>query len=181
MAFVIEDGSGKTDATSYTSVAEADAYHVDYGDPSTWSLLTASQKQSALMEGTRYVDLVYGDRWRGLKTDEDQALDWPRAFVTDANYKSWGDDVIPQAIKNAVSVLALKAQDEALIEDLEDSGKIKSKSVRVGPVEEEIEFAGGGQDPAQAKRFRLVDLIVRDFLTTPPGADGFKTAPLVRT
>lgn len=34
--FVVEDGTGKTDANSYASVATADQFHEDYGTPRSW-------------------------------------------------------------------------------------------------------------------------------------------------
>ena len=49
-AFIVETGSGATDANSYATVAFADDYHRSYGDPVAWRGATTDAKENALRE-----------------------------------------------------------------------------------------------------------------------------------
>ena len=103
MAFIVEDGTGLPNATSYASVAEFDAYWTDRGDTDLVALSTPV-KEVALILGTDWTDLKF--RWRGTKKEADpgileQALEWPREGVTDIHTLAILDeDSVPVQIKN---------------------------------------------------------------------------------
>lgn len=67
MTFVIETGAGTPNATSYASLAFADAYLTDRDreDENDWSGLADERKQEALVAGTTYLDLRWGSRIKG--------------------------------------------------------------------------------------------------------------------
>lgn len=85
--FVVEDGTSKSDANSYTTIAFADQYFENHDNPSDWTGSTQAEKEMALRNATQYLDRYYGGRWRGRKKDldENQALDWPRVSAYDDN------------------------------------------------------------------------------------------------
>jgi hypothetical protein len=134
MAFVVEDGSGKTDATSYVSEAEADTYFSEKGSATfntTWTALDSTGKQNLLTRATAYIERTYQGRWsEGRKKTKEQALDWPRdgAYYPDGWYVE--EDEIPQDIKDAVCEVAVRLNSDELDADL---GRITT-SERVGPV-----------------------------------------------
>ncbi len=104
MAFVVEDGTGLPNATSYVSTTEFDAYWTDRGN--TDAVAAASgDKQIALILATDWVDLKF--RWRGTIKEADpgiaeQALEWPREGVTDIHtLREVDSDSVPVKIKNA--------------------------------------------------------------------------------
>ncbi len=83
MALVLtkEDGSGKVDANSYADVAEGDAYHEAHLYGADWIGASAANKAVALVMATRLIDAHY--QFRGFKTHDPQALQWPREFARD--------------------------------------------------------------------------------------------------
>lgn len=72
MAFVVEDGTAKADATSYVTIAEADGYFADRG-MTGWTGADAV-KQSALIKATDYIEGRFGQRFIGSKKTTTQAL-----------------------------------------------------------------------------------------------------------
>ena len=51
MSLVVEDGTGKADAESYISVADADTYHSNRGN-TDWAALTTTEKEQLLRGAT---------------------------------------------------------------------------------------------------------------------------------
>ena len=109
-------------ANSYVTVVEADAYfdtrlHTDNWDA---EVSDSTNKVKALQQATRILDSYV--KWLGWKSDEDQALAWPRWGIChdgreyfecmdwvlrkDGIY-SVDADTIPQAVKDAQCELAL--------------------------------------------------------------------------
>lgn len=103
MALVIEDGSGKSNAQSYVSVADVEAYGVIYG------LSTTGLTEPMIMRAMRYLEGNYYERWIGLKRTEEQALSWPRAWATRRDGYTQSESAIPVEVKNAVCALAIRA------------------------------------------------------------------------
>lgn len=110
--FVAEDGTGKTDSTSYVTVANADTYHADHGAPAAWTAATTATKQAALMAATVYMD--YNFKWLGAICEDDQALGWPRDGVVDVEGREVLSDIVPQKVQDACSYLALQHLSTAL-------------------------------------------------------------------
>ena len=83
MAFVLikEDGTGKVDANSYADVAEGDAFHDAHLYAMDWTGAITGTKTAALVMATRLIDAHY--QFRGFKTHDTQALQWPREFARD--------------------------------------------------------------------------------------------------
>ena len=164
MALTPEDGSGLTDADSYDTLANVDAYLALYGAGAgaTWSALADAVKENHIRTATRYLDAQFGPaspgrRFKGVRTYQVQALAWPRARVKDADgyvVDSSGSDSIPQALKNTMAVLAEKSASEDLMPDQANPGSLSSKRVKVGSLEVEKGFVGGSR---LAKFYRLAE------------------------
>jgi hypothetical protein len=167
MAFVVETGAGLSNATSYISLAEAEDFVADYFATNTnWSGATDSVKQTALMQATQYLDLKYGQRWVERRTSDDQALDWPRAYVDDRNNYPVESDIIPVNIKRATVVMALEflAGVDPLADIAASQRDIKSKSTQLGPIRSTIEYVGSKKSD---KEYRRAHAYVREFLHSP--------------
>ena len=112
MAFIVEDGTGLANATSYASVAEFDAYWTDRGDDDI-VLCSTPEKEVALILGTDWVDLLH--RWVGRKKVADsqspeQALEWPREGAFDPHtIRAIDPDSVPVQVKNATIEAAAAA------------------------------------------------------------------------
>ena len=62
----------------------------------------------------------YFSKWQGIKRDDDQALDWPRENVVIFGTSSLvANSIIPNEIKNACCLLALRASTGELVSDKE--------------------------------------------------------------
>jgi len=81
MALTKEDGTGRSDANAYADVGEGDAYHEAHLYATNWTGADGAVKAAALVMATRLIDAYY--QFRGYKTHNAQALQWPREFARD--------------------------------------------------------------------------------------------------
>lgn len=163
MALIVEDGTGKVDAESYASVADADSYHTKFGSFTDWDAFTTAQKEVALRKATQYLDGEFRNRYLGRRTNDDQALEWPREFVVDSDDIDLDDDVIPQELIDATSRLALDAAtDSDLYPVLTTPGAVKRTRDKVGPLESEIEYQGSASQRKDYNAF--IERLIRRWL-----------------
>lgn len=156
MALEVEDGTGKANAESYISVADADTRRSNLGGDAGWTAASTAEKEAALRKSTEYMLQAYRDRWQGYRQVTEQALDWPRNSVVVDEFVVVDSDVVPAEVKNACADLALKAISESLAPDLERAVVRE----RVGPIETEYDRAS-----PQSKRFRAIDMMLAPYLT----------------
>jgi hypothetical protein len=76
LTLIKEDGTGRTDANSYATAAEADSYFEAHLYASAWTAATAATKAAALVMATRLVDSQY--QFYGYRAHDTQSLQWPR-------------------------------------------------------------------------------------------------------
>ena len=81
LTLIKEDGTGRTDANSYATAAEADSYFEAHLYASAWAAATAATKAAALVMATRLVDSQY--QFYGYRAHDTQALQWPRERCPD--------------------------------------------------------------------------------------------------
>jgi hypothetical protein len=166
MSLVVEDGSGKSDAQSYVSVADSATYAALIS--TLWGLgaTTTAMKENALQLATQYIDLKYGQLFTGQKkasTILTQALEWPRSYVYDAVGNLLSDSAIPTQIKIATIELACAIiAGDSLMAASEDIGTIESESIGIGPLSVSTSFAGG---KSTLKRYPKVEKLVAKFLS----------------
>lgn len=88
MAVIVipEDGSGVSNANSYVTVAECDAYHEATLRATDWTGASAGDKDIAVVQATRLLDQQF--KWNGVKSFSAQALQWPRREVIDPDRES---------------------------------------------------------------------------------------------
>ena len=72
LTLIKEDGTGKSDANSYASVADGDAYHDGHLYATAWTAATTANKEKALVFATRLIDAEF--RFKGTKANSTQAL-----------------------------------------------------------------------------------------------------------
>jgi hypothetical protein len=161
--FEVEDGTGKTNSNAYITEAEALQYHEDYGSDTAWTAV--ADKQLRIREATQYLDAVYHGRWLGEAANEDQALAWPRVLAVNIDDFEIDTDIVPDEVKDACALLALKAESETdgLLPDLDaDSAGLLSDSLtKVGPITVREAYIGGG---GQFKKFTLVTKLLAPVL-----------------
>jgi hypothetical protein len=167
MALTTEDGTGKSNAESYCSVAQATAYHTGRSTAATWDNLDADVQESALRAATDYIQQMYAGMWSGQRKTDEQALDWPRteAEREDSVSGYWLDNVVPYLLVNACADLALKAATAPLIVDL--GRETVSESVDVVSVT----YAKGGERQTQ---YEAADRWLRPLLNGGAGGSSIK-------
>lgn len=147
MAIVVEDGTGKADAESYISVADASTYHTARGNTAWAALASDTVREQMLRRATEYITGKYRLRWKGYRVSATQALDWPRSLVVRPDYAYAGSngqtviggdyyfpsDEVPVEVVRACAELALRAISGPLADDLGQ----KVKREKVGPIENE--------------------------------------------
>ena len=144
MAFVLEDGTGLPTSNAYTTVAEVNTYLADRGLASTaWEALGNSEKQQLIVQACDYVDVRF--RWRGMRSLNSQNMEWPRLNAT----KDDGALVtgVPTELKEAVAEYANRAATAPLAPDplyQDENSPLASKREKVGPIEVEVRYSGGG-------------------------------------
>jgi len=103
--FTVETGAGVANATSYISEAAADDYfEIDRPFSATWTALTSTEKEYRLGWATRILDQKV--KWKGTKTADANALEWPRASTYDRNGTAVDDDEMPQQLLDVTCELA---------------------------------------------------------------------------
>jgi hypothetical protein len=144
MAYTIEDGTGLSTSNAYASVAEVNTYWTDRGGaPSTWTDLGNTAKQGLIVKASDYLDVRF--RWRGTRQVSAQAMEWPRINAQ----KDDGTVVmgVPTEVKEAVAEYAIRAASSDLAPDpsyQDENAPLASKREKVGPIEFEVRYAGGG-------------------------------------
>ena len=105
---IVESGNGDSNSESYIDVAFADAYFLKRGI-TQWVGLT--NKESLIIRAMDYIENNY--TYQGTKLLSTQALQFPRLIN--------GETVYSVALKNAVCELALKSNEEDLLQDISKS------------------------------------------------------------
>lgn len=105
MPIIVETGSGLSNANSYATLEEADAYfetHPYYSD--NWNALGTPDKESLLILASSQLDALI--TWRGNVGSYAQSLAWPRYGVIDDEGRLLSISAVPQRVKFAVFELA---------------------------------------------------------------------------
>ena len=185
ITLVVEDGSGDPAANAYVSEDFVDQYHEDRGNSHWASITDAEIKKACIIRATDYIDKRFRRSFRGYRMQRDQALAWPRmgAFDND-DYQI--TEVPPQLQKAAAeyalraaiyNVLAPDAQRPVPSQDMTSAdpsstqtdviiGAVKSKSEKVGPLEESTTYEGSQQlSAASSNGSRAVQsTIIQDWI-----------------
>ncbi|MGL5525668.1 MAG: DnaT-like ssDNA-binding protein [Aeromonas veronii] len=160
MNFIVEDGTGLPNATSYVDVAFADSYFENLGGED-WAKLQEEEKQIALNVGSSYIDLRFGSRLQGYPLKQTQALALPMGGISDR----YGKPVlgIPLAWKRAVCEYALLSRKGPLMDGQQSlQGAMKKKMVKVGPITTDYEYSVT-QQTSTFKAYPQADALVTAF------------------
>lgn len=137
-ALVVEDGTAKSTANSYASVASGDSYHAGHLYATAWTQEPDARKEKALIWATRLLDEWF--EWEGRKASENQAVQWPRHGARDRGGYVIDSDAIPVALRDATCELArlLLVEDRTAFAEADPRG---FKRLKAGSLEMEINRA----------------------------------------
>jgi hypothetical protein len=132
MGFVVEDGTGRADATSLVSLEKANTYWTDR--PLTtggvaWNAISTAERQERLIVASDYIRNQKRYRWRGTKKTYAQRMPFPRTGLMERDGQEVPDNVVPHQVEEAVMFLAARAVAEDLQPDLERGGRVASVGV----------------------------------------------------
>lgn len=156
MPLVVETGAGLTNAESYASVAEADAYLAAFRPSTAWSAASTDVKEQKLRQATQWLDNKFS--WKGRKYTKEQSLDWPRSYVQDSEGFDLDVNVIPTDLKRATIEAAVRAISSELDPDI-TPGRISSLSESVGPVSRSVSYVGGQEETPS---YSIIGKILKD-------------------
>lgn len=161
MTLITEDGTGKADAESYVSVADADAYHDARGN-ATWTG-TDAVKEAALRRATAYIEGAYGLRFVGDKYTAAQALSWPRGNAVGRDTYTIDSDVIPGKLADATAEAALRelVTPGTLTPDSERGGAVSETYFKAGPVETSTKYRS---DAPAGTAISIISHLLRNLL-----------------
>lgn len=184
---------GAADADSYVTLVEFNTF---CDKTSRGVSGTDAELEALLRKGTAYLENQYRGRWKGYRTEQAQALAWPRiGSGGDSRLRAQGDtftvygivdldgfeiptNAIPQQIKDAQCEVALLAFAGISLEPrLERGGMIKSIGKSVGPLRKDITYMDGA--PA-VDRFLAIEGLLRGLVNSMPGSTSGNVA-LVRS
>jgi hypothetical protein len=131
MALVVEDGTAKSDADSYISVADADTYFAAHGNPAAWKAADTETKEAALRYACVWEDGNWN--WRGEIVLGTQARSFPRYSIEDHEGRLLSYTTVPQRIPDAQCELALVHIADALNAVSDTSGG-EIKAMKLGPM-----------------------------------------------
>ena len=121
---------GASDANSYVSLVEAEAYVATLTFKGAWGTSDPA-KEAALMQASELLGQL---AWKGIRSSQAQSLAWPRKD-SDGNALEDRDgypvavDSIPQCVKNACAEYALRLMGE---DRQKDAGALVPKSLKSG-------------------------------------------------
>lgn len=179
MAFVVENGTGISNANSYASVAYYRAYWTERGRDV--SAQTDAQVQAYLIRATDFIEKTFGDRWRGSRSTLVQSLGFPRTGVV-IDGITLPSDMLPSSLLMATAEYGYRASlyadlnpDPPVPFDRQDNaggtisggGPVVEKNERVGPISEGTVYA----DPTLTSTswampsYPAADLLLRPLLS----------------
>lgn len=162
MAFIVEDGTGLSNANSLCDVVFANAYFTDRA-VTAWTG-TDVIKQANLIKATDFIVTRFDPFFKGERLQATQALSFPRL----------GTDEVPELVKKACCEYALRALTSALLPDpvIDETGVgLQLSRKKVGPIEKETRYqiAGSGATRTLIRPYPAADLLLRSFLKSDAG------------
>ena len=166
MILITETGAGLSNALSYCSVADANAYFINRGNDA-WDAMTDDAKSTAIVRGCDYITQTYRGRWSGYRVSTVQALDWPRFMVPridTVNFMGVASFYLPTVIPaELIAANAEAAMRSSLVDMLEDQDTPTIQET-VGPIS--VHKAIGA---SQFKRYPVIDRLIQTFLLNGNG------------
>ncbi len=173
MALVLEDGVAD-DANSYADRTIADAYFdLRPSGNATWDALSDDEKDDNLIAATQYIELRFGQRFKGTRESQGQPLSFPRQGFFDQR----GDLIegIPLELEQATAEYALQNSTTVLIEPPAASaseGEVTEQEDKVGPITTRTRFSRSGGTSGGSglvsgkniKEYPIPDLLIEPLL-----------------
>lgn len=171
MAIVVEDGTGLANADALISVAFLQSYADARGED--YSPYITAQQEQAIVRASDYISESF--RWKGFKLKDrgnaagEQALAWPRSWVTDRNDFPVDDDKVIVEVQKATAIVALYelANPGGMNPTFTPHDRVKME--KIGPIAVEYDLSRLDADGARPVLLAVLDLI-GEFLDSSAGS-----------
>jgi hypothetical protein len=181
MPLVVEDGTGVAGADSYAALTAIDAYWAARPNNPLSAVWAAEEdeenKNGAAREATAYLDATWGAYYRGARKDYVQGREWPRVGpticgqvqpLTDINGVTLPD--LPPQLIAAEAELSARALTAPLATDIDAGARVKSKTEKVGPIEETTDYFDAGETAPKTSYGIVHDLLSPILNGAQPGS-----------
>lgn len=151
---IVETGEGLPESNSYITPQFASDYADTSGNTNTWCN-NVSKQNLALVQAARFLDLRYGNRFKGVQLNPEQGLLYPRRFKA-VHCGQPSTPAIPKALKMAQAQLAIQFLTDGTLDlNANATNNVIETSVSVGngAVQETLKFAR----PVQQSFFSVAD------------------------
>jgi hypothetical protein len=144
--FVVEDGTGLTNSTTYCTVNFLKQYWDDFGYD--YSSYTDTQLEQTMNRSTRIIDSTYRGRFPGVRYTREQSLEWPRvgAAYVDGNYINYNE--IPIELQRAICemVYGILTGEADLQPVVKATTEVVSEEIKVDVIEEKKVYSKSAVD-----------------------------------
>lgn len=170
MALIIEDGTVVANANSYVTLVEYRAFALARG---VVVPAVDADAEVQLIEAMDYLE-AQRSKYQGHKTDDAQALQWPRTGVTIDCYIIVSSDAIPNELKQAQMRLAMEVNAGNILMPTSDGRVVKREKVDV--IEREFMTGGdNGNSGLPSPSFPAVDALLAPLFAACGGGFGLRT------
>lgn len=140
---VVVDADTVKLATSYANAVAETPVVVDLTDVGSGAMTLEhpdfDAQRAAIVKATDYIEARWGDRFRGVRLTDTQALEVPRAGAYDADGIALTG--VPGELKAAAAEYALRAKAAALLPDPSGETHVTAKAETIGPISESVTYA----------------------------------------
>ena len=159
MALVIEDGTGKPDATTFSSREDFLQFALARG-------VTVPDTEASDVHLVKAMDYLAIENWDGGPAVADQGTPFPRKIYksADTDELKFPDDVVPAPVKRAQLLLAVASYEGIELLARTGAGQRQVKRREMGPLKREFE----GEALERANVAGVAELIA-PFLANPSG------------
>jgi hypothetical protein len=172
MAFIVEDGTGLSNANSLVSIAYSKNYFAERAVTS-WDLLDDEIIQSNLIKGTDYFTLRWSTLFSGSLYKDTQSLPFPRPEFGTPIFDEIDTELligytIPDKILKAICEYAIRASTSQLVTDISTTAG-QSTRVKIGVIEKETNFTSNQKKPDTFATYPAADNLVKPYLKSTSG------------
>jgi len=168
MAFIVEDGTGVPNANAYIDVPFFTEYFETRGVVFTEDEETI---KTWIVQGTDYIEQVFGWRLIGTKMTTEQGLHFPAKFAYTRSGVLLDDNIVPALLMRACAEYARRARTGPLIPDpLTDATGyiVVTTRKKIGPIEKEFQVMGSS-GPMLIRSYPQADSLMTDLLNYAGG------------
>ena len=130
---IVETGANVLYANSYVALSDANTYFQAVGD-TAFTSASPNQQSAALVRACYGMGYWLTGRWLGRRANQNQALDWPRMGIRDAdNYCVAANQIPPKVIRAQCEIAKIELTTPFI--QVKVDREDMAQSLRVGPID----------------------------------------------